>query len=542
MSNHLAMDKVQAVQQLVQAGWSQRKISEAVGVDRKTIRRLLQQAASKGTSAPSEAPTGLIADAEASKGTTSSSQAPTGPPAVAQDAGPTCEQVVASTVAQPSRSTCQAFHELIVAALQQRLTAKRIYQDLVVDHGFTGSYWAVNRYVKCLEKKDDLPFRRLETAPGYEAQIDFGKGAPYLDSSGKKRRCHVLRFVLSFSRKAYSEVVPRQTTDCFLNALENAFVALGGVPRTLVVDNLKAAVLKADWFDPELNPKIIDFCRHYNTAILPTKPRMPRHKGKVERGVGYVQDNALKGRVFDSLSKQNEYLVHWERTVADTRIHGTTKQHVGKLYQEVERAALQSLPLERFPSYEEAQRKVARDGHIEVAKSYYSMPPEYCTHVVWARWDGRTVRVFNRLFEQIAYHPSVEPGKYSTHPQHIASQKINGVERGIAYHLEKISYIGPQAARWSQAMLEQRGIPGARVLQGLLSLTQKHCSAEIESACETAWKHQLFHLGSLKRLIGQQVPQQQLMEFTEDHWLIRPAHEYAQFVHDVIQGGCHTHD
>ena len=87
--------------------------------------------------------------------------------------------------------------------------------------------------------------------------------------------------------------------------------------RTIVVDNLKAAVIKADWYDPELNPKLLDFCRHYNTAVLPTKPYTPRHKGKVERGVAYVQENTLKGRVFTRLVEQNVYLAIWERTVAD---------------------------------------------------------------------------------------------------------------------------------------------------------------------------------------------------------------------------------
>lgn len=74
-------------------------------------------------------------------------------------------------------------------------------------------------------------------------------------------------------------------TECFLRLIESAFWAWGGVPRTLVIDNLKAAVTRADWFDPELNPKIITFCEHYNVTFLPTKPYTPRHKGKVERGV-----------------------------------------------------------------------------------------------------------------------------------------------------------------------------------------------------------------------------------------------------------------
>ena len=194
-----------------------------------------------------------------------------------------------------------------------------------------------------------LPFRRMECEPGDEAQIDFGAGARITTPDGKRRKTHVLRVVLSHSRKGYSEACFRQTAEDFLRVLENAFWHFGGVPKTLVVDNLKAAVLHADWFDPELNPKLQSFAEHYGTVILPTKPRTPRHKGKVERGVAYVQDNGLKARVFTSLEEQNRHLLGWEAAVADTRIHGTTKQQVGKVFVEVEQAALLPLPAERLP-------------------------------------------------------------------------------------------------------------------------------------------------------------------------------------------------
>ncbi len=108
--------------------------------------------------------------------------------------------------------------------------------------------------------------------------------------------------MLSHSRKGYAEAVHRQTTDDFLRCLENAFAHFGGVPRTLVIDNLRAAVKRADWFDPELCPKVRSFAEHYGIAILPTKPYTPRHKGKIERGIGYVKGNALKGRTFASLA------------------------------------------------------------------------------------------------------------------------------------------------------------------------------------------------------------------------------------------------
>jgi len=111
--------------------------------------------------------------------------------------------------------------------------------------------------------------------------------------------------------------------------MENAFWSFSGVPRTIVIDNLKAAVTKADWFDPELNPKIQAFCEHYGTVILPARPYTPRHNGKVERGIRYMRNNALKGRIFGSLNQENRRLDEWEANVADTRIHGTTRKQVG---------------------------------------------------------------------------------------------------------------------------------------------------------------------------------------------------------------------
>ncbi len=436
-----------------------------------------------------------------------------------------------------SRSACTAFHEAIAAGIEQELTAQRIYQDLVSDYGFTGSYWSVNRYIKKLCKSSVLPFRRVEKTPGEEAQIDFGTGAPYIDADGKRRRTHVLRVVLSHSRKAYSEVVTKQTTENFIRAIENAFYAFGGAPRTLIVDNLKAAVIKADWFDPEINPKMLDFCKHYNVVVLPTKPYTPRHKGKVERGIAYVQDNALKGRVFSSVAEQNAYLTEWEAAVADKRIHGTIKRQVGQLFEEAERPALQPLPAMRFPCYHEGQRTISRDGHIEVAKSYYSAPPEYVGHQIWVRWDTRTVTLFNAHWQQLALHARVAPGKRSTHSSHIASEKINGIEQGMAYYLKKVQLIGPHTARWSEAMMEAKGIGGWRILQGILALARKHDSGKLEAACDTAWRSQSYRLRAIRENLERFQATQVVMDFIDEDPLIRPPEEYAQFVHNIVQGG-----
>jgi hypothetical protein len=121
---------------------------------------------------------------------------------------------------------------------------KRIHQDLA-DAGATVHYDSLRRYARRLGASRPLPFRRMECAAGEEAQVDFGTGAPVIDAEGKRRKTHVFRIVLSHSRKGYSEVTFRQTTEDFLRALENSFRHFGGAPKTLVIDNLKAAVGKA---------------------------------------------------------------------------------------------------------------------------------------------------------------------------------------------------------------------------------------------------------------------------------------------------------
>jgi len=430
---------------------------------------------------------------------------------------------------QSSRSACEPLRGVILEKIEAGLTAQRIWQDLTSEHGFGGSYCAVQRFVCKLGAGRFLPFRRMECQPGQEAQIDFGKGAPVVGPDGKRRRCHVLRIVLSHSRKAYSEAVWRQTTENFIRVLENAFHYFGGVPKTLVPDNLKAAVAKADWYDPELHPKINDFCRHYGTVMLPAKPGMARHKGKVESGIKYVRGNALKGRTFASLTGQNRYLLEWEEQVADHRIHGTTRKQVTGLFQQHEKAALGPLPSTRFPCFEEGQRSVHRDGHVEVKRAYYSAPPEYVSREVWVRWDSRVVRIYNERFEQIAIHARREPGRFSTKDEHIASEKISNVERGAEYLLSRAARIGPHTGRWARAMLDARGIQGVRVLQGLLSMTRRYSAEVMEQSCELALTHGSFRLRALRRLADRPSRQEQ-MEFIQEHPLIRGMEEYGRII------------
>lgn len=482
MSNTLKANMIETTRKLGEKHWSVRRISRELGIHRNTVRKYL-----------GEDPKCTIA-----------------PP------GPTGR-----------RSLCSVHDKYIKGLLGDELSAQRIFQDLQSEKGFKGSYDSVKRYVRKIATDQELPFRRMEVLPGTECQVDYGTGAWIRGEDGKRRKTHLFRVVLSCSRKAYSEASFTQETECFLRALENAFRHFGGVPETVVIDNLKAGVIKPCAYDPELNPKLRDFAKHYGTCILPCRVRTPRHKGKVERQVGYAQDNALKGRVFRTLAEQNAHLRDWEANVADKRIHGTTRRQVQRMFDE-EKPHLGALPPDLFPAFREGRRKVHRDGHVEVARAYYSVPPEYTRREVWVRHDGRLVEVFNEARERLCVHPQREPGQRSTRREHIPAEKIAHPERGNEWMLRKARLIGNGAHAWAKAMLANRGIPGVRVLNGLLSLEKKHAFAAIDAGCAKALDAGEFSLKGLRRHIENNSETQQRFVFTDEHPLIRATTEYEQ--------------
>lgn len=498
MANVLAMAQVSSIATLLEAGYSDRRIAADLNIDRGTVgkyRRQLQN--------PPNAPPGVSGDPSA------------------EDA-----RIPARAAPGPD-SLCEPHREVIKQKLRQGLSATRIFQDLVEDE-FRGEYHSVRRFVAKISGKTPELVRRLEVEPGEEAQIDFGTAAAIRTADGKTRRPWVLRVVLSHSRKAYSEVVYHQTTDNFLRVLENAFRYFGGVPQKLVIDNLKAAVKKADWYDPELHPKLQSFAQHYGTVFLPTRPYTPQHKGKVESGIKYVKNNALAGRVFGSLEEQNAHLLDWEQRIADTRIHGTTKCQVRQQFEDVERAVLRPLPVDVFPSFHEGRRSVNRDGHIEVDKAYYSMPPEYIGRRVWVRWDGRVIRIFNDRWDQLALHVKCEPGRFRTDPNHIPKKRVSGVERGTDALLNDVALIGDDARAWSAAMVQTRGVEGVRVLLGLKALAKQHDSRALNTACRKALSYGAYRLKTIRELLERDDGEtQQQFDFLEEHPVIRPLSDYS---------------
>ena len=289
-------------------------------------------------------------------------------------------------------------------------------------------------------------------------------------------------------------------------AIENAFWHFGGVPKVLVIDNLKAAVKQPDWYDPELTPKIQSFCEHYGVTILPTKPRTPRHKGKIESGVGYVQDNGLKGHRFTSLAGENDHLAQWEASVADTRIHGTIRKQVGKLFQEVERRRCCRCRWSGSRSFTKNSGSC-----IVTGTSKWPRHTTPCRRSTWAArsgcdgtcgWCEFSTDAWSRSPCMSARNRAASAPRINTSP----AEKRSGVERGAVYLLSRARLIGEHTARWAENMLKTRGIEGVRVLQGLLSLIHRHDTERIERACEVAFSHGAWRLRTIRELLKRDAP------------------------------------
>jgi transposase len=513
MSNVLKVSLQTTIYSLADRGWSQRRIARELGINRETVGRYLRLAEAK----PAISTPGSGGDSEPK-------------PAIltlgvegSRDSKPAISTVGKSA---GRKSQCEPLADLILAKVEVGLSAQRIYQDLVEGNGFSDSYESVKRFVRKLRATRPEQIYRLECQPGEEVQLDFGLGAPIDTGQGKSRRSWVLRMVLSYSRKAYSEAVSRQDTETFLRCLENGLRSFGGCPLLLNLDNMKSALLQADWFDPEINPKLVDFCRHYNLHVVPCRPGKPEHKGKVERGVAYLRNNALKGRRFRSLGEENFFLQRWELSVADKRIHGTTRKQVAACFEE-EQPHLQPLPESLFPCFQEARRSVHRDSYVEVEKAFYETPPEFIGRQVWVRWDSRCIRIFNERMEQVAMHTRIEAGKFS---RSLGAGGFSApVLSSCRYWINRAAVLGESCGDWARAALNTRGPESLRAIMGLCELIKKHSAVALNAACAKAIKSGTYRLKDVRRLMGEQ-SEQTAFGFAENHPLIRDLKTYSDFI------------
>ena len=388
MPNYLKMPKKTQVLALLELGWSYRRIEAETGVRRETVSgydQVRQANAAKTFPGSDPSPPADSPDRPAVEGSNAAKTF------AGSDSNPA--KTFPGSTPRP-RFAAAVYRTAITEKLDAGLSLQRIWQDLVEEYGYGASYESVKRFVRTI-----APTRRavgvFHCAPGAEAQVDFFRGAPTLDAAtGEWRRPWVFRMTLGHSRHGYEDAVWDQKLETFLRLHERAFRDLGGVPLVIRHDNLKAAVVRACFFDPDSHDVYLAFAAHWGFTPLPTQPRHPQENGKQERSGGYVKSNALKGRRFDSLDAHNAFLRHWNRTIARLRIHGTTRRQVWTHFVEVEQRALQPLAVDAFPFFTAGERTVHTDGHVEVAGAFYPVPLALLGQRVRVRWDAHLVRVF----------------------------------------------------------------------------------------------------------------------------------------------------
>jgi transposase len=516
MPNYLTMPKQQQILALLALGWSYRRIEAETGVRRETISRYDQRRANAAKTFPGSdrPPPG---DAHEFGAPDDSKAAKTFAGSASNAAKP-----FLGSVTRP-RFSATVYREAITEKLDAGLTVQRIWQDLVEEYGYGASYESVKRFVRTI-----APTRRavgvFHCAPGAEAQVDFFRGAPTLEAAtGEWRRPWVFRMTLGHSRHGYEEAVWDQKLATLLRLHERAFRDFGGVPTVIRHDNLKAAVVRACFYDPDSHDVYVAFATHWGFTPLPTQPRRPQENGKQERSGGYVKSNALKGRRFDSLDAHNAFLRHWNRTIARLRIHGTTRRQVWTHFVEVEQPALHPLAGDAFPFFTTGERTVHTDGHVEVAGAFYPVPLALLGQRLRVRWDTRLVRVFH-VDTLVAVHARVAAGLFA--PRAGEAEASTRQQAYVDRLVGQCARVGPALQQWANAALATRGVRAIRLIQGVLGLTRRHPRERILAAITEAHAHQHFRYQTIRQLV-ERMPTRPTPTLATNDPAIRPMTQYT---------------
>jgi transposase len=277
----------------------------------------------------------------------------------------------------PRGSLLDPYKEFIRERLQAtpRLTAVRLDRE-IRERGYRGGHTIVKDFVRQVRPAPPPAFeRRFETAPGKQAQVDFAHfRVPFADQPDQERVVWLFSLVLGFSRYLFARFVPGQGMAEVVRCHLAAFAALDGVPREILYDRMKTAVLGEDEAGRVVfNETLLDLARHHGFTPRACKPYRAKTKGKVERPFRYIRQDFFRGRTFHNLDDLNRQLADWLDRVANPRIHGTTGRVVSEAFAE-EKPALGPLPPVPFRALLALERRITKDGMVSLDGNLYSVP------------------------------------------------------------------------------------------------------------------------------------------------------------------------
>ena len=256
-------------------------------------------------------------------------------------------------------------------------SAVQIFQ-IIKENGYKGSLSLVREFVRTIRVSPKKAYATLDFLKGDVAQVDFGY-CGYIYVGNAKRRLYVFSIVLCYSRKKYIEFIMKQNQEHFLQAHQNAFEYFGGVPQKIMVDNCKVAVLENPKYgNYTLNPVYAEFAKYYDFSISPCGVRKPYEKGRVEKSIDYIKRNFLRGKEITTLEKINIDAKHWLETIANVRIHATTKRKPDEMFAE-EKDSLSNLPINPYDCGILKNVKSNSQYRVHFEGNKYSVPAIYAT-------------------------------------------------------------------------------------------------------------------------------------------------------------------
>ncbi|OAA87985.1 integrase core domain protein [Clostridium coskatii] len=392
--------------------------------------------------------------------------------------------------------------EYINIQVSKELTAKRIFQDLCDGYNYTGSYDTVKRYVAKIREKPSKAYMVLTSLPGEEAQVDFGYiGTIKVNNRHKKAWIFVM--VLSYSRYMYVQIVFDQSVKTFIECHKNGFKYFGGVPETVKIDNLKAGVLENDFYEPVIQKNYAAFAAHYGFWAQPCRVRTPTDKGKVESNVDYVKNNCFKGREFKNYGEAKKFLSRWLDTIANVRKHGTTHKVPLEIFQTVEKEKLTSLPNEEYIMSKSKTCIVNTNCHITYCGNYYSVPYAYIGQEVNVIEINNLIKIFYKE-KEIALHTicSDKKGTFITNNEHYPHSKNITSSEILSRQRNEMTEIGRNALKFFDEFIKVSNNKkyDYRSITGILSLRNKYSSEVIDKACARAYNYGVFTYRVIKKI------------------------------------------
>lgn len=337
----------------------------------------------------------------------------------------------------------------------------------------------------------DVALRQTYQA-GEKMFVDYaGQTVPvFAQQTGESRPAYIFVAVLGASNYTYAEASFTQDMLAWICAHGRAFEFFQGVPRIVVPDNPKTAVVKPCRYEPDLNPTYHEMASYYGTVIVPARSRKPRDKAKVETAVQIVERwilAPLRNRCFFSLAELNQTIKEILKELNERpfqKLPGSRRM----LYETLDKPALLPLPEQPYELAEWKKLQVNKDYHVEVEFNYYSVPYQLVGQIVDVRLTNRTVEILHKG-QRVALHPRCSgQGVCCTVPEHrpVAHQKY--LEWTPSRVVEWAESIGTATSELVQNILKNSPHPevGLRSCLGLVSLERRYSAVRLEAAASRA--------------------------------------------------------